>query len=429
MTARPGSKAAAADHDVRDLAGAAQGRRRIEWAERSMAVLRIVRDRFKKERPLAGQRFAACLHVTPETANLLKTLQAGGAEVALAASNPLSTQDDVAASLVVHAGIPTFAVNGEDPRRRAAHLDAVLAIRPTLTLDDGADLVSILHDRRSDLLPGVVGGTEETATGVIKLRSMAARGRLRYPIVAVNDAVTKQFFDTRHGTGQSTMDGIVRATNVLLAGMPVVIAGYGWVGKGIAMRARGLGAQVTVCEIDPVAALEACMDGFRVLPMRDAAREGQVFVTATGSKHVIGEEHFKRMPDGAIIANAGHYNVEIDVAALERLARRRRVVRDLVQEFEMADGRRLHLLASGRLVNLAAGEGHPATVMDMSFANQALSVEYLAARAGTLDPTVFSVPEEIDRQVARLKLKSLGVRIDSLSAEQKRHLASWSEGA
>jgi adenosylhomocysteinase len=392
-----------------------------------MPVLRHVRERFKEERPLAGQRIAACLHVTPETANLLRTLKAGGASIALCGSNPLSTQDDVAAALAIREGIPTFAVKGEDAKRRASHLESVLAIRPTLTLDDGADLVSRLHGDRRDLLVDVVGGTEETTTGVIKLRSMAARGQLRYPIVAVNDAITKQLFDSRHGTGQSTMDGIVRATNLLLAGSRVVVAGYGWVGKGIALRARGLGAHVTVCEIDPVAALEASLDGFRVVPMREAAKDGQVFVTATGSKHVIGEEHVARMGDGALIANAGHYNVEIDIAGLERLARKRRAVRELIEEFEMEDGRRIHLLASGRLVNLAAGEGHPATVMDMTFANQALSIEFLVRRAGTLDPTVLAVPKEIDRRVAALKLESLGVRIDALTAEQRRYLASWSE--
>jgi adenosylhomocysteinase len=409
--------------------GAAEGKRRIAWAERSMPVLRIVRQRFAGERPLAGHRIAACLHVTPETANLLVALKDAGAEVTLCASNPLSTQEDVAASLTEDFGITTYASRGEDASRRRANLDRVLACRPTITLDDGADLVSILHDRRSDLLKDVVGGTEETTTGVIRLRSLAARGQLRYPIVAVNDAVTKQLFDSRHGTGQSTMDGIVRATNVLLAGMPIVVAGYGWVGKGIAMRARGLGAQVTVCEVEPVAALEACMDGFRVLPMRDAAREGQVFITATGSSRVIGEEHFSVMPDNALVANAGHYDVEIDVAALARLARRRRFVRDLVEEFELADGRRVHLLAGGRLVNLAAGEGHPAAIMDMSFANQSLSVEFLVVHAGTLDRTVLSVPADIDHQVAALKLKSLGVRIDALTVDQKRYLASWSEGA
>jgi adenosylhomocysteinase len=404
------------------------GKRRIAWAERSMPVLRNVRERFERERPLAGHRVAACLHVTPETANFVLTLTAAGATVALCASNPLSTQDDVAASLAADFGIPTYAVRGEDPDRRAEHLERVLECRPTITLDDGADLVSILHDRRRDLLPGVVGGTEETTTGVIRLRSLAARGQLHYPIVAVNDAVTKQLFDSRHGTGQSTMDGIVRATNVLLAGMPIVIAGYGWVGKGIAMRARGLGANVIVCEVDPVAGLEACMDGFRVLPMRQAAGEGQVFITATGSKNVVGEEHFARMQDSALVANAGHYNVEIDVAALTRLAVKRRPVRDMVEEFELADGRRIRLLAGGRLVNMAAGEGHPATIMDMSFANQSLSVEFLVANAGHLDPAVLSVPKDIDRQVAALKLKSLGVSLDALTAEQQRYLASWSDG-
>ena len=394
-----------------------------------MPVLRIVRERFERERPLEGHRIAACLHVTPETANFLVTLRGAGAAVSLCASNALSTQDDVAASLAADFGILTFAARGEDARSRSDNLERVLACRPTITLDDGADLVSILHERRQDLLPGVVGGTEETTTGVIRLRSLAARGQLRYPIVAVNDAMTKQLFDSRHGTGQSTMDGIVRATNVLLAGMPIVVAGYGWVGKGIAMRARGLGAQVTVCEVEPVAALEACMDGFRVLPMGDAAREGQVFITATGSSGVLGEPHFARMPDNALVANAGHSDVEIDVPALSRLAVRRRLVRDMVEEFELADGRRINLVAGGRIVNLAAGEGHPAAIMDMSFANQSLSIEFLVARVGRLDPIVLSVPKEIDHRVAALKLESLGVRIDALSADQKRYLASWSEGA
>jgi adenosylhomocysteinase len=410
-------------------ADAAEGKRRIAWAERSMPVLRILRERLALEKPLSGHRVAACLHVTPETANLLLTLQAAGAGIALCASNPLSTQDDVAASLDADFGIRAHAMRGESAGRRVENLDRVLTLRPTMTLDDGADLVSILHDRRRDLLPEVIGGTEETTTGVIKLRSLAARGRLSYPIVAVNDAVTKQLLDSRHGTGQSTMDGIVRATNMLLAGMPIVVAGYGWVGKGIAMRARGLGAQVTICEVAPVAALEACMDGFRVLPMKEAAKEGRVFITATGSKNVIGEEHFNLMSDNALVANAGHFDVEIDVASLHRVAVNRRSVRDMVEEFELADGRRIHLLAGGRIVNLAAGEGHPATIMDLSFANQALSVEYLAARAGKLDATVMSVPKEIDQQVAALKLRSLGVSIDGLTTEQKRYLASWSDGA
>jgi adenosylhomocysteinase len=407
----------------------ADGNRRIAWAERSMPVLRIVRERFARERPLAGQRIAACLPVTPETANLVLTLQAGGAAVTLCASSDQSTQVDVARSLATEFGIATHVEKGEAAVRRAETLDRVLECRPTITLDDGAELVSILHDRRRALLEGVVGGTEETTAGVIRLRSLAARGLLSYPIVAINDAVTNQLFESRHGTGQSTMDGIVRATNVLLAGMPIVVAGYGWIGKGIALRARGLGAQVTVCEVAPVAALEACMDGFRVLPMNDAAREGQVFITATGSTGVIGADHFAMMRDNALVANAGHYDVEIDVAALARTAVERRPVRELVEEFEFADGRRIQLFGGGRIVNLAAGEGHPATILDMSFAHQCLSVEFLVARAGRLDATVLSVPKEIDQQVAALKLRSLGVRIDELNAEQKRYLASWSDGA
>jgi len=394
-----------------------------------MPVLRMVRERFARERPFAGQRIAACLPVTPETANLVLTLQAGGAAVTLCASHPGSIQDDVAAALAADFGIATHARRGEEAGRRADNLDRVLACRPTITLDDGAELVSILHDRKKSLLAEVVGGTEATTAGAIRLRSLAARGHLRYPIVAINDTVTTQLFESRHGSGQSTMDGIVRATNVLLAGMPIVVAGYGWVGKGIAMRARGLGAHVTVCEVAPVAALEACMDGFRVLPMRDAAKEGQVFITATGSTGVIGPEHFALMRDNALVANAGHYDVEIDVEALARSSVAHRSVRELVEEFELADGRRIHLLAGGRIVQLATGEGHPATLMDMSFANQSLSVEFLVARVGHLDPTVLSVPKDIGQQVAALKLKSLGVRIDELTAEQKRYLSSWSEGA
>ena len=394
-----------------------------------MPVLRIVRERFVRERPLDSHRIAACLPVTPETANLVLTLQAGGASVTLCASGQHATQDDVAASLAADFGITTHALKGDAQSRRIENVDRVLESRPTITLDDGAELVSVLHDRRRDLLEGVVGGTEDTTAGVIRLRSLAARGQLKYPIVAVHDAVTNQLFESRHGTGQSTMDGIVRATNVLLAGMPIVVAGYGWVGKGIAVRARGLGAQVTVCEVSPVAALEACMDGFRVLPMNDAAREGQVFITATGSSGVIGDEHFAVMPDNALVANAGHYEVEIDTAALARRAVARRFVRELVEEFELADGRRIHLFAGGRVANLATGEGHPATIMDMSFANQSLAVEFLVARAGQLDATVLSVPKEIDQQVAALKLQSLGVRIDELTAEQKRYIASWSDGA
>jgi adenosylhomocysteinase len=405
------------------------GQRRIAWAERSMPVLRIVRERFAVERPLAGHRIAACLPVTPETANLVLTLQAGGATVALCSSATASSHDDVAASLASDSGVATLIVPSDGAARRSESLERVLNGRPTITVDDGAELVSILHDRRRELLSEVVGGTEETTAGVIRLRSLAARGQLRYPIVAVNDAVTNQLFESRHGTGQSTMDGIVRATNVLLAGMPIVVAGYGWVGKGIAMRARGLGAQVTVCEVAPIAALEACMDGFRVLPMRDAAREAQVFITATGSRGVISEDHFAVMPDNALIANAGHYDAEIDVAALARLAVARRAVRHLLEEFEFADGRRVQLFGGGRIVGPATGEGHPATIMDMSLANQSLSIEFLVAQSGRLDPTVLSVPRDIDHRVAALKLRSLGVRIDELTAEQKRDLASWREGA
>ena len=405
------------------------GERRIAWAERSMPVLRIVRERFALERPLSGHRIAACLPMGPETANLVLTLQAGGAAVSLCSSQALSRDDDIAASLSADFGIATHAQRGDDAGGRNEPCDRVLDCRPTITLDDGAELVSILHERRRDLLHDIIGGTEETTAGVIRLRALAARGQLSYPIVALNDAATKQLFESRHGTGQSTMDGIVRATNVLLAGMPIVVAGYGWVGKGIAMRARGLGAQVTVCEVAPVAALEACMDGFRVLPMNDAAKEGQMFITATGNSSVIGADHFGVMPDNALVANAGHYDVEIDVAALARTAVAHRAVRDLVEEFELADGRRIHLFAGGKIVNLATGEGHPATILDMSFANQCLSVEFLVARAGHLDAAVLSVPKDIDQRVAALKLKSLGVRIDELTPEQKRYLASWSGGA
>jgi len=405
------------------------GQRRIAWAERSMPVLRIVRERFERERPLAGQRIAGCLPVGPETAALVLTLAAGGAEVTLCASRPSAIDDEIAASLATDFGIVTHGQRGGDPGRRADDLDRVLDGRPTITLDDGAELVTLLHDRRKELLGGVLGGTEETTAGVIRLRALAARGQLSYPIVALNDAVTKQLFESRHGTGQSTMDGIVRATNVLLAGMPIVVAGYGWVGKGIALRARGLGAQVVVCEVSPIAALEACMDGFRVLPMRDAAAGAQMLITATGSSKVIGDEHFEVMPDNALVANAGHDDVEIDVSALARRAVARRPVRDLVEEFEFADGRRIHLFAGGKIVNLATGDGHPATIMDMSFANQSLSVEFLVARAGTLDASVLPVPKDIDQHVAALKLTSLGVRIDELTVEQRRFLGSWSDGA
>jgi adenosylhomocysteinase len=420
--------ARSAGQDVKDLGLAAQGRRRIEWADGNMPVLSSIRGRFEKEKPLQGQRIAACLHVTTETANLARTLQAGGAEVFLCASNPLSTQDDVAAALVAEYGIATFAVKGEDNDRYYGHIMSVLDARPTLTMDDGADLVSTLHTQRREMLPGVLGGTEETTTGVIRLKSMAAEGVLEYPIIAVNDAITKHFFDNRYGTGQSTVDGIVRATNILLAGCPFVVAGYGWCGKGIAMRARGLGANVIVTEIDPVKALEATMDGFRVMPMSKAAREGQVFVTVTGNKSVLRAEHFERMPDGAVICNSGHFNVEIDIPALAKMSRRRRMVREFVEEFQMKDGRRIHLLADGRLINLSAAEGHPAAVMDMSFANQALAAEFMARHHEELERVVLSVPEAIDRGVAKLKLQTLQVGIDRLTPEQKKYLASWNEG-
>jgi len=415
-------------HDVKDLRLAAAGRERIEWADKMMPVLQGIRARFEREKPLRGQTIAACLHVTSETANLARTLKAGGADVALCASNPLSTQDEVAAALTGIFGISTFAVKGEDHKRYYGHIAAVLGTAPTLTMDDGADLVSSLHSQYRKFLPGVLGGTEETTTGVIRLRSMAAEGVLEYPIIAVNDAVTKHFFDNRYGTGQSTIDGIVRATNLLLAGMKVVVAGYGWCGKGIALRARGHGANVSVCEIDPVAALEAAMDGFRVQPMAKAAREGQLFITVTGNKGVLREEHFRVMPDGAVICNSGHFNVEIDIPALEKLTRSRRRTREFVEEFLLKDGRRIYLLADGRLVNLSAAEGHPASVMDMSFANQALSCEYMVRHHGRLGRSVVPVPVEIDREIARLKLGSLHLAIDRLTPEQKRYLASWSEG-
>ncbi len=413
---------------MRDLALAEQGRLKIEWAEQQMPVLRKIRERFAAERPLAGVRISACLHVTSETANLALTLREGGAALVLCASNPLSTQDDVAASLVADYGIPVYAIKGEDTETYYAHIHAALEHRPQITMDDGADLVSTLHSRRADLLAEVLGGTEETTTGVIRLRAMARDGSLRYPIVAVNDAQTKYLFDNRYGTGQSTLDGILRATNLLLAGLDFVVAGYGWCGRGVAMRARGLGARVVVTEVNPVRALEAVMDGFRVMPMSEAAAIGSVFVTVTGNKNVLTAEHFERMKDGAVICNTGHFNVEIDLGALERMATARRTVRPFVEEFRMSDGRRLYLLADGRLVNLSAAEGHPAAVMDMSFSNQALAVEYLLRNAGKLERRVYAVPEAIDREIARLKLDAMGVQIDGLTPEQERYLASWQEG-
>jgi adenosylhomocysteinase len=420
------------NYDIKDPSLAEAGQLRIEWAEQEMPVLRAIRERFAREKPLAGVTLAGCLHVTTETANLARTLQAGGANVLLCASNPLSTQDDVAAALVVHYGIPVFAIRGEDSEGEGStyyrHIHAVLDVQPTLTMDDGADLVSTLHTKRTELLEHVIGGTEETTTGVIRLRAMADRGVLKYPIIAVNDADTKHFFDNRYGTGQSTLDGILRATNLLLAGRTVVVCGYGWCGRGVATRARGLGAHVTVTEVNPLRALEAVMDGFRVLPLAEAAREGRLFITLTGDTSVLRGEHFDVMPDGAILANSGHFNVEIDIPALAERAASRRTIRPSVEEFRLTDGRRLYLLGEGRLINLAAAEGHPASVMDMSFANQALCAEYMAQHAGSLEKTVHDVPRHIDTAVARLKLATMGVQIDDLTEEQKKYLASWEMG-
>jgi len=414
--------------DIKEIALADAGKRRIEWAFQSMPVLQTIRKQFIKTQPLAGIRIGACLHVTTETANLMVTLRDGGANIALCASNPLSTQDDVAASLVRDYNIPVFAIKGENNDSYYSHIMAVLDHRPQLTMDDGADLVTILHTKRKDLLEGVIGGTEETTTGVIRLRAMAKEGVLQYPIVAVNDAMTKHFFDNRYGTGQSTIDGIVRSTNVLLAGTNFVVAGYGWCGKGLAMRARGMGANVIVTEIDPIKAIEALMDGFRVMSMSEAAQIGDVFVTVTGNKNVIAREHFEKLKNGAILSNSGHFNVEIDLESLGRIASSRRQTREFVEEFAMRDGRKVYVLGEGRLINLAAAEGHPASVMDMSFANQALSSEYMVKNHADLQNRVYSVPEELDKQVAKLKLEAMGVKIDRLTAEQEEYLAGWSEG-
>ena len=414
--------------DLKDPALAARGKSRIEWADGQMPVVRVIRERFAKERPLRRLRIAACLHVTSETANLARTLAVGGAEVRLCASNPLSTQDDVAASLVEHHGIATFAIKGEDNETYYRHIQAALEGGPQVTMDDGADLVSVLHSKRRDLLPGILGGTEETTTGVLRLSSMAKDGVLAYPIVAVNDAMTKHYFDNRYGTGQSTLDGIVRATNLLIAGLKLAVAGYGWCGRGVAMRARGLGAQVLVTEVEPVKALEAVMEGYQVVPMAEAARQADILVTVTGNKHVLRREHFEVMKDGAVVANAGHFNVEIDIPALEALARSKERVRDYVDQYTLRDGRRINLLGEGRLVNLAAAEGHPAAVMDMSFANQALVCEYLAREGRTLERKVHPVPPEIDLHIARLKLETMGIRIDALTPEQEAYLSTWSEG-
>jgi adenosylhomocysteinase len=414
--------------DVKDIKLAEGGRRRIDWAGREMPVLGLIRERFAAERPLKGLRVSACLHVTTETAHLMDTLHQGGAEVVLTASNPLSTQDDVAASLVTHYEIPVFAIKGEDNVTYYKHIGAAIDHKPHMTMDDGADLVSTLHKDRRDLLDEVIGGTEETTTGVIRLRAMAANGALEFPVIAVNDANTKHFFDNRYGTGQSTVDGIVRATNVLLAGKNFVIAGYGWCGRGLAMRARGLGSNVIVTEVDPLPALEAVMDGFRVMPMEEAARIGDIFVTVTGDLNVIDKNHFEVMKNGAIVANSGHFNVEINIPALETMAEEKRLVRPFVEQYLLSDGRVINLLGEGRLINLAAAEGHPASVMDMSFANQALSLEYLVKNIATFEKKVYSVPEEIDREIARLKLEAMGVSIDTLTPEQVKYLNSWEEG-
>ena len=414
--------------DIKDPSLATRGQQRIEWAEQDMPVLRLVRERFAREQPFAGIRLGACLHITTETANLLIALKAGGAEVTACASNPLSTQDETAAALVVAHGISVYAIKGEDDATYYRHLRAVLDTEPHITMDDGCDLVSEIHKNRQDLFATIIGGTEETTTGVIRLKAMEGKDVLQFPIVAVNEAATKHLFDNRYGTGQSTLDGVVRATNILLAGKVVVVCGFGWCGRGIAMRARGMGASVIVTEIDPTRALEAVMEGFRVLPIADAAREGDLFLTVTGDIHVIDTAHFAVMKSGAMVANSGHFNVEINLPGLEKMSTSHRKVRDFVDEYVMADGRKIFVLGEGRLINLAAGDGHPASVMDMSFANQALSAEYLVKNAKDLNAHVYDVPQDIDREVARLKLHALGVSIDVLTPEQEHYLGSWEEG-
>ena len=415
-------------YDVKDINLADKGQSRIKWADREMPVLRQIRERFAKEKPLQGVRVSACLHVTTETANLVHTLKTGGADVVVCASNPLSTQDDVAAALVQHYGVPAFAIKGEDNKTYYEHIMAGLDHKPNITMDDGADLVSTLIKERANLLGDIVGGTEETTTGVIRLRAMAQKGVLGYPIIAINDAMTKHLFDNRYGTGQSTIDGVIRATNVLLAGKTVVVAGYGWCSRGIASRAHGLGAHIIVTEVNPLRALEAVMDGFRVMPMHEAAPLGDVFITSTGDIHVIDKKHLEVMKDGALMANSGHFNVEINIPALEAMSVKKERVRDYVDQYTLTDGRTLCLLGEGRLINLAAAEGHPASVMDMSFANQALSVEYLVKNSSSLEKKVYSVPEGIDHEVARLKLRAMGMTIDTLTDEQARYLESWEEG-
>jgi adenosylhomocysteinase len=416
------------EYNIKSLDLAEGGRLRIEWAEREMPVLRTVRERFAKERPLEGLRVSACMHVTTETANLMRTLQAGGADVVLTASNPLSTQDDVAASLVAHDELPVFAIKGEDNATYYKSLHAALDHKPQITMDDGADLVTAMHRERRDLIPTMIASMEETTTGVIRMRAMAADGALEFPVMAVNDAMTKHFFDNRYGTGQSTIDGVIRATNILLAGKTFVVAGYGWCGRGLAMRARGMGSNVIVTEVDPLPALEAVMDGFRVMPMEEAAPIGDIFITVTGDKNVVDKHHFEAMKDGAIVGNSGHFNVEINIPSLEEMSVSRRHVRPMVEEYKLSDGRAIHILGEGRLINLAAAEGHPASVMDMSFANQALATEYLLKHGREMEKRVYEVPEEIDREIARIKLEAMGIAIDVLTPEQIAYLNTWQEG-
>src|SRR6478672_10793738 len=420
--------AATQRYDVKDLALADEGRRRIEWADRQMPVLAAIRERFADDQPLAGHRISACLHVTTETANLMRTLQAGGADVVLCASNPLSTQDDVAAALVDTFNIATFAIKGEDNDSYYAHIDAAVDHRPHLTMDDGADVIGVLHKARREQLGDIVAGTEETTTGVIRLKALEREGKLGFPIIAVNESQTKHHFDNQYGTGQSTLDGIIRATNILIAGKRVVVIGYGWCGRGVATRAKGHGAHVIVCEVDPLKALEAVMDGYEVMPAIDAAREGDIFITVTGDMHALGGRHFGVMKSGAIVANSGHFNVEIDIPALEEMTVSRREARPFVEQFELGDGRLIFLLGEGRLINLAAAEGHPAAVMDMSFANQALAAEHVVKHHAELEKRVYDIPRDIDDEVARLKLASLGIEIDSLTDEQRLYLDSWDEG-
>ncbi len=414
--------------DVKDLSLSSRGKDRIEWAAKEMPVLRLIRERFAQDQPLKGVRMSGCLHITTETANLAITLKAGGADLVLCASNPLSTQDDAAAALVTEYGIPTFAIKWEDEQTYYRHINAVLDHKPNMTMDDGCDLVSTIHTTRTELIPAIIGGMEETTTGVIRLKSMEKNGVLRYPVLAVNESDTKHMFDNRYGTGQSSIDAIIRSTNILLAGRTVVVLGYGWCGRGVASRAHGMGANIIVTEVDPTRALEAVMDGYRVMPSEEAAAVGDIFISVTGNVNVIDRQHLERMKDGALVANSGHFNDEINIPALEKLATNKRRVRDFVDEYTYADGRRVHLLAEGRLVNLSAAEGHPASVMDMSFANQALGSEYMLAHAKTLQPRVYTLPAELDKEIARLKLHAMGIRIDTLTPEQDKYLNSWESG-